>query len=181
MARETNAKPAWAKWIGKVGLAFAFLSGIAMLLMMVAGSLDIIGTNVFAAPVPAAFEFITTMMVVVVFFALALAQARKSHLRVEIIYNRLPVPIQIVLDLLQYALTTIFFGLIAYFGWKSAALGFAQGEYASGIVNFPVWPARFALAIGASLMTMQCMIDFIGVLMGWQIDDSADSSLGSQP
>ncbi|MGI9465230.1 MAG: TRAP transporter small permease subunit [Aestuariivirgaceae bacterium] len=174
----SRTRPAWAAWVGKAGLLLAFQSGIAMLLMMFAGSLDIVGTNVFGRPVPAAFEFMATMMVVVVFFALSLAQARKAHLRVEVVYNHMPALLQYIVDIIQYVVTTAFFGLIGYFGWKAAALGFAQGEYASGIVNFPIWPARFALAIGASLMTLQCLFDLIGHILGWQVDDSDDSSLG---
>lgn len=174
----SKTRPMWAAWVGKVGLLLAFLSGIAMLLMMIAGSLDIIGTNVFGWPVPAAFEFMATMMVVVVFFALSLAQARKAHLRVEVVYNHMPAFLQYAVDILQYAVTTAFFGLIAYFGWKAAALGFSQGEYASGIINFPIWPARLALAVGASMMTLQCLFDLIGHILGWQVDDSADSTMG---
>lgn len=179
MARALKAKPTWANWIGKLGLFFALISGISMLLMMIAGAMDIVGTNVFAWPIPATFEFMATMMVVVVFFALSLAQARKAHLRVEVIYSRMPRALQFLADLLQYVMTTIFFGLIAYFGWLAAMLGFAQGEYASGIVNFPVWPARFAMAIGASLMTLQCLVDLIGLILGWQTDDSGDSQIGT--
>lgn len=178
MPAVTKAKPKWAAWVGKIGLVLAFMSGVAMLLMMIAGSMDIIGTNVFAQPVPAAFEFVATMMVVVVFFALSLAQARKAHIRVEVLYQRMPGWLQFTVDVIQYSLTAVFFGLIAYFGWKAAALGFAQGEYASGIVNFPIWPARFALAIGASLMAVQCLIDLMGLMFGWSTDDSADSKLG---
>lgn len=178
MPAASKAKPKWARWVGKIGLVFAFMSGIAMLLMMLAGSIDIIGTNVFAQPLPAAFEFVATMMVVVVFFALSLAQARKAHIRVEVLYQRMPPFLQFTVDVIQYLLTAVFFGLIAYFGWKAAALGFSQGEYASGIVNFPIWPARFALAIGASLMALQCLIDLIGLVLGWKIDDSGDSQLG---
>lgn len=174
-----KAKPSWANWIGRLGLLFALISGISMLLMMIAGAVDIIGTNVFAWPVPATFEFMATMMVVVVFFALSLAQARKAHLRVEVLYRRMPRVLQFLADVIQYSLTIAFFGLLAYFGWKAAALGFVQGEYASGIVNFPIWPARFAMAIGATLMTLQCVVDMVGLFLGWQTDDSGDSKIGT--
>lgn len=179
MATAKKAKPVWANWIGRLGLLFALISGISMLLMMIAGALDIIGTNVFAWPIPATFEFMTTMMVVVVFFALSLAQARKAHLRVEVIYQHMPRAVQFLVDIFQYAMTAVFFALIAYFGWLAAGLGFAQGEYASGIVNFPIWPARFAMAIGATLMTIQCLIDLVGLILGWEIDDSGDSQIGA--
>jgi TRAP-type C4-dicarboxylate transport system permease small subunit len=158
----------FAVWLRKVCLTFAFLSGIAMLLMMLAGTFDIIGTNLFALPIPAAFEFVATMMVVVVFFAVSLAQARRAHIRVEVLFNFMPRPLQYLVDGLQYLLNACFYGLIAYFGWKSGMLSFAQGEYASGIINFAIWPARFALCFGASLMTVQCLYDLVSHLAGWE-------------
>jgi len=179
MPSHVRNRPVWADWVGAAGRALALVSGIAMMLMMIAGTLDILGTNVLAWPIPATFEFMATMMVVVVFFALSLAQARKAHIRVEIVYERLPRGLQKVSDAFQYALSAIFFGLIAWFGWKAANQGFLVGEYASGIVNFPIWPARYAMAAGATLMTVQCLVDLAGVLFGWSTDDSADSNLGT--
>ena len=102
----------------KISLTFAFLSGGAMLLMMLAGSFDIIGTSVFSRPIPAAFEFIETMTVVVAFFAISLAQARRAHIRVELVYSFMPRPLQISADVLQFLLSAVFYGLIAYFGWR---------------------------------------------------------------
>lgn len=163
----------FAVWLRKVCLTCAFLSGIAMMLMMLAGTLDIIGTNLFALPVPAAFEFVATMMVVVVFFAVSLAQARRAHIRVEVLYGFMPRPLQYLADVLQYLLNAFLYGLIAYFGWKSGMLSFAQGEYASGIINFPIWPARFALCFGATLMTVQCLYDLVSHMAGWE--DAAET------
>ena len=154
-------------WLRRAALVFAFISGVAMLLMMLAGTFDIVGTNVFAKPIPAAFEFMAAMMVVVVFFAVPLAQARQAHIRVEVICRHLPAPLLRVVDAFQYVLNISFYGLIAYFGFKSAMLSFAQGEYASGIINFPIWPARFALCFGASLMVLVCLHDLVRHLCRW--------------
>ncbi|GAB4294580.1 MAG: hypothetical protein Kow0058_12490 [Roseovarius sp.] len=177
---QERKRPAWADWIGRLGLLFALISGIAMLLMMLVGALDIIGTNLLARPVPAAFEFISSMMVVVVFCALSLAQARKAHLRVEIFHYRMPRRLRRAADVFQYALTTLFFGLIAYYGWLSALLSHAQGEFASGIANYPVWPTRFVLALGTSLMTAQCAVDLIGSVLGWDVDQGSDTRIGAE-
>ena len=137
-----------------------------MLLMMLAGTFDIIGTNVFAKPIPAAFEFIETMMVVVAFFAIALAQARRAHIRVELVYGFMPRPLQFSADVLQFLLSMVFYGLIAYFGWRAGVRSFEQGEIVPGIISYPLWPARFALFLGASLMTVQCAVDLIGLFVG---------------
>ena len=89
------------------------------------------------------------MMVVVVFFATPLAQARRAHIRVEVVYGLMPKPLQFSADVLQFLLNTVFYAFIAYFGWKAGMRSFEQGEIAPGIINFPIWPARFALFLGA--------------------------------
>lgn len=152
----------------KINLTCAFLSGVALVLMMLAGAADVIGTNLDivglrSRPVPAAFEFMATMMVVTVFLAVSLGQSRRGHIRVEVIVNRLPPALQKAANVLQYVLSALLFGLIARFAWPAAMHSFNVGEYAPGIINFPIWPARFILAFGASLMTLQCLFDLLSV------------------
>ena len=153
----------------KINLACGVLSGFALLLMMVVGALDVVGTNldiigIPSAPVPAAFEFMATMMVVCVFLAVSLGQARRTHIRVEVLVNKLPMPLRKLVDLFRHLISMGFFISIAWFGGLSALHSFNVGEYAPGILNFPIWPARFFLAFGAALISIQCTIDFIGVL-----------------
>ncbi|MGI9301666.1 MAG: TRAP transporter small permease subunit [Gammaproteobacteria bacterium] len=164
-------------WLMKINAACAVLSGVALLLMMIAGATDVIGANLDLAglqarPVPAAFEFMATMMVVNVFLAVSLGQARRNHIRVEVIVNRLPPAARKFANILQYALSALLFALIAWFAWPAAMHSFNVGEYAPGLINFPVWPARFILAIGTSLMTVQCLFDLFAVF--WRRFDASD-------
>jgi TRAP-type C4-dicarboxylate transport system permease small subunit len=161
-------RAAIAHWLLRINLSCAFLSGVALLLMMLAGAADVIGTNLDllklpSSPIPAAFEFMATMMVVNVFLAVSLGQARRQHIRVEVLVNRLPGTLQRVTDVVQYVLAVAFFGLIAWFAWPAAVHSFDVGEYAPGLINFPVWPARFILAFGATLMSIQCGFDLVGL------------------
>ncbi len=149
--------------------ACAILSGVAILLMMIAGAADVFGTNLDVVglksrPIPATFEFMGAMMVVTVFLAVSYAQHERQHIRVELLVRRLPLPLQKVADIVQFALAMILFGLIARFAWPVAIHAFNVGEYATGLINFPLWPARFVLAIGVTLMTAQCLFDMLGVM-----------------
>jgi len=158
------------QWVLRVGRACGFISGTALLLMMIAGASDVIGTNLDviglpSSPVPAVFEFMATMMVVTVFLATALAQARRSHIRVEVIVDRLPPSGRKFMELIQHLLSAVMWGLIAWFGWKAGFHSVAVGEFASGLINFPVWPSRLILGFGASLMTVQCLFDVAGVCL----------------
>jgi TRAP-type mannitol/chloroaromatic compound transport system permease small subunit len=167
VARERYAV---ARWLMRVNLWCGLASGFALLAMMVMGALDVLGTNLdliglTAQPIPAAFEFMATMMVVNVFLALSLAQSRRQHIRVEVLVNLLPSRWKTVADALAYGFSMALFVLIAFYGWKSGMHATNVGEYAPGLINFPVWPARLVLAFGASLMAVQCAFDLVGLFV----------------
>lgn len=167
---DTAQRPRFAvtRWLLRVNLACGLLSGIALLLMMVAGAADVIGTNldlvgIPSQPIPATFEFMATMMVVTVFLATALGQARRTHIRVDVLVNLLPPAGRRLMDGLRHILSAGMWALIAWYGWKSGLHSVSVGEYAPGLINFPVWPARLVLGFGATLMTVQCVFDLLAV------------------
>ena len=92
----------------------------------------------------------------------------------------MPKFMQVSSDLLGYILNIIFYALIAFYGWRAGIVSFQQSEIAPGIINWPLWPARFFLFLGALMMTIQCMADAIALLLGrsdfsFQRKDDRDS------
>ncbi len=157
-----------ARFLIRITRIAAVLSGVSILLMMIAGAADVVTTNLDVVglksnPIPATFEFMGAMMVVTVFLAVSYAQHDRRHIRVELLVRRMPRFWQQVADVFQYGLSALVFAFIARFAWPAAIHGFNVGEYATGIINFPLWPARFVLAFGVTLMTIQCLFDLIGV------------------
>ena len=145
---------------------FAFLSGIALLLMMLLGAIDVIGSNMFNQPLPGAFEGTEALMVASVFLALGLSQQRRAHISVEVLVGMMPRLARRMSELFSALLCALFFGMIAWFGWGIALKSFMAGEFSSGLINFPIWPAKIALAFGATLMTVQCLWDVGQTLFG---------------
>jgi len=166
---DTSPKPVRSKFgrvLRTINRAVALLSGIALFIMMLIGALDAIGTSLFSTPIPAAFEATEALMVTSVFLALALSQQRGAHISVEVLIGLAPSLVQRVAAALGSLLSLVLFGLIAWFGAEAAIESFTVNEFSSGIVNFPIWPAKAALAFGATLMTVQCGWDLINELMG---------------
>ena len=148
--------------------------------MMLAGAADVFGTNLdliglTSQPIPATFEFMGAMMVVTVFLAVSFAQHKRRHIRVEVLVKLLPTSLQKVADVIQFALSAAVFIMIAWFTWPAAIHAFNVGEYAPGLIKFPLWPARFVLAFGATLMTVQCLFDMLGVVFkSFRVDPDDD-------
>lgn len=152
---------------GRVNHVLASASGLAIGLMMLVGAADIVLTNIDiiglpSQPVPGANEFIATMMVVAIFLGVPLAQQRRGHIQVDLVTRRLPAGLRRVCAVLQWSLSLAMFAGIAWFGWKTTAHAFSVGEFAAGSYNLPLWPARLALAVGATMMALQCLLDLLG-------------------
>jgi len=125
---------------------------------MLLGVADVVGTSL-GAPVPGALEMTESTMVLVVFGGLAYAQIRRSHIRVELVYLRAGPMLRSVMDLVAVLSALVFFGLLGWQGFNEALYSWSIAEATSGIIRFPLYPARFLLVFGTFLMLVQLLLD----------------------
>lgn len=154
-----RAASAAGRAVGWLNRLFAGLAGFAMLVMALIGSADVLATNLLGAPIPAAREAIATLMVTAVFLSIPLAQEKRAHIRIEAVADQLPPAVRRLVAVGGTAAVAGFFTLLAWFGWQAAWRSYTTGEYAAGLVNWPMVPARVALALGATLMVAQALRD----------------------
>ena len=128
--------------------------------MMFVGAADVIA-SLAGRPLPGAFELTETLMVACVFLAIAHAQANGQHIRVDILPRLASPAVRRVLDALGHLLSAAMYGAIAWYGWGEFIASVQGGEFSAGIVRFALWPARLALAVGASLMFAQTFFDLV--------------------
>lgn len=143
------------------GTLGSWVAAASLLLMMSLGTADALATRLLDRPVPAALEGTEALMVCTVFLALANTQARRMHVAVDLVTSRLPRRVRLALDLFAQVITLAVFLLIAWQGWLLAAQSAALREYAPGLVPFPIYPAKIALAVGSTLMVTQSLIDIV--------------------
>ena len=153
-----------AKLVARLGEVCLTFAGATILLMMAIGTVDIVGTKYFGMPLPAMLEATEALMVFAVFFALAKAQADRQHIRVELVTVRLGATARWYFDLLALLFTLGIIGLIAGMGWVLGVQSWEVREYAEGIIQFPIYPSKIALAIGATLMTLQTLVDVVSMI-----------------
>lgn len=140
---------------------FTYLAAAAMFAMTALGTADILG-RLASRPVAGSYELIETLMVFVVFLGIAKAEEQNRHVSVTLLVKFLPSAFQIVLRSFGSLVSAFLFCLIAYFGWAEALRSMATGEIQAGEIGFPLWPARLVLALGASMMVLQCLRKIFG-------------------
>ena len=147
--------------VERLALIVLLVGGLGMLFSMFLGVADIVGTQVLLIPVPGPRELTESTMVLIVFGALAYAQIRRAHIRVELLYLIMPPRGRAVMDVITDLAAIAFFGLILSEAISEAQYSYQIKEATTGLIRFPLWPARFTLVAGCSLMILQLCLHLI--------------------
>lgn len=145
----------------RLGRAGAAVSAVSLLAMMAVGVADVAAARLLNRPLPGALELTEALMVGCVFLALCAGQREGTHIRMTLLTGRLSGRSKAAMDALAHGLTALFLFLMAWQGAKHALYSLAIREYESGLVSFPLYPAKLALALGAGLMLFQATLDAV--------------------
>ncbi|MGI9525151.1 MAG: TRAP transporter small permease subunit [Hyphomicrobiaceae bacterium] len=147
--------------IERLALAILLIGGLGLLMSMFLGVGDVVGTQLLQSPLPGARELTESTMVLIVFGALAYAQIRRSHIRVELLYTRVGPRAQAAMDVFADLAAVLFFGLLLWQATLEAIISVELDEATVGLIRFPLYPARIILAAGTALLIVRLLIDLI--------------------
>lgn len=138
----------------------AILATIALIVIMLGVVADAVGRWV-GRPVYGVFELNKLLVGINVFLGLAFVQKYKKHITVDLLANKGPYFVRFFTAFFPHVLGFVFYAWITYVYWGMAYDSFLAKEVATGIVHFPKYPLKIAMAFGISLLTIQHLIDFI--------------------
>jgi len=151
----------FSAWLARLALGLLLLGTLGMIAAMFVGVADVIGTEFFGRPVLGTLEFTESSMVLVVFGALAYAQERRAHIRVELLYGHVGARGKSLMEVVTHLIAFIFFGLVAWEGVGELLYSWEMKEATMGSVRFPLYPARFFLLLGVALLLLRLAIDIV--------------------
>ena len=141
----------------RLSLIAAGFAGFGLLFMAFLGVADIIGTQFLRRPIPGTVELTRGLMVFCIMLGVAQAESEGKHIRVEIVVDLLPLRVRRYVNVLAPLSMALLFGAIAWAGWDMLRQSIANHEYDEGLIRLPLWPARLALAVGATMMVVQSL------------------------
>jgi TRAP-type C4-dicarboxylate transport system permease small subunit len=151
--------------------------GIAVALMMVIGTVDVVLRKIFAYPLPGSYEFVSLSFVVVVFWSLAEIQRENGHIKLSSLYNKFPRRGKV------YILgTTLFLSAgISVLATLSTARdviwAFEAGDVIMGLINVVTWPSRLAIAIGTGFLSWRLITQFVQLIrQGDLLDEDSNKA-----
>lgn len=144
------------------------LGGLAVVLMMLHVTADVLLRKLFAAPLPGTLAVVSNYyMVVLAFVPLALAERRRAHIAVEVLVEHLPHSLKHWLARLVLLPVGAALAVFAWRTWEIAGDKLASGtSIVQGTASIVVWPSYFALPIGAGLMLSVVLYRLTVTLVG---------------
>lgn len=110
--------------------------------------IDIVMRKWFAA-LPGIYELVELLMVVIVFSGLAYTECKGGHIKMEVFIALFPERLQHLLEVGGLVLTLAITTFLVLASTVATYVAYQVGESTAGLVNYPVWPAKLAVALGS--------------------------------
>lgn len=137
-----------------------YLVFVPLIAMTVIEFLNAIGRKLFI-PFPTAIESVESLLVVSVYFGVALVALEGGHVNVTVFTDRMPVWVRHALEAIASMLAALVFGYLAAGAWAEALRSIGLFEYRLGVYRFPLWPFKTLFAAGLVLLTIQLLINTV--------------------
>lgn len=153
---------ALGKVLSRLVDAVTVLSGLAIALMMLHITADVIARYAFNYPLPGTITVVSNFyMVLVAFLPLAFAEQKAAHISVEVVTERLPGWLQKHLAGWMLLVSAAVFALLTARTWQEATAKHAiNASIVQGEDMIPVWPTYFFLPLGCGLMFLVTLYKF---------------------
>ena len=137
------------------------LSQVVAFLMMLLITVDVIGRYAFSRPTYVADELSGYFLVAITFLALGQTQRLGKHLRVDILFSRLPKKKGAWLTLFTSILSLVF---LIWFTWSTAVSAmqtYDMGTRKQTILATPYWIPELLLPVGLCIFSLQMIVSIV--------------------
>lgn len=161
--------------MGLIGKLTTYLSGGAMVVASICAvvmclhvSAEILSRSFLGRPLVGTIEVVAFFyMVIVSFLPLAFVQMQRAHISVDVLANILPVWLLRFIDLIANIVTL---GVVAIVSWAAYTMAVRQTGFGestrAGLFSLPIWPSRWVVVAGFSIMALVLAIQIYATLMG---------------
>ncbi len=144
------------------------LSNILLSLMMLAVFIEVVSRYLFERSHGFMEEFSKWSQIWIAFLMVGIVERSRSHIKVDILYNRLSSQKQIFLMMI-FDLTTLVFAVLLFFSGTGAASNlYKLGYKATSGVPVPMWTVMLAVPIGAVFLAFFGLSNFIESLKSFR-------------
>ena len=150
----------WVRAVRRFNKWTHYISGAALLTILVLTVADITGRNALNNPVSGTVEVTSMLLVVVVFLAVARSEDMGDHITIDLIYERVGERTKKFLDIFSDVLTVVIMGLISYQLYQFSLRNQTSGAE-TPVLDWPLWPFVLVGSVGAALYALSTVMRIV--------------------
>lgn len=150
------------KIVDKIDKVIMILSAIFLFVIMIVVAIDGLLRQFFDTPIKGAYVLVENyLMVAMVFLALGYTWAKKGHISITFVHDKLPIAIRNITYLLILIIGLSIVGLIGYTGLERTLSAISNNNLTSGLIRWPLWIAYIWIPIGSAIFCLRLILEFI--------------------
>jgi TRAP-type C4-dicarboxylate transport system permease small subunit len=138
----------------RISTVSVLLSGFVIVVMMMMITADAVGRKL-GYPIPGGLEYSEALMVPLTYLALMAVQRHRENVFVGLTTSRLSPRVQTRLDALAAAMAFVLFAVFTWAAYRKALDSTQMGEFWVAAMEIPVWPFRWFVPFGLTLLCIQ--------------------------
>ena len=128
--------------------------------MTIVISINVIGRKI-SMPFPVTVELVEALLVISVYFGVALVALEGGHVNVTFATEKLNPKTRFFIEGMGHLLAAVAFVYLSLSAWSIAHTSIMVLEYRMAVLRFPLWPFKVFFAFGLSLMAVQLILNAI--------------------
>jgi TRAP-type C4-dicarboxylate transport system permease small subunit len=166
---DATPDPALGRGLLLLDRVLAALVAATMFAMMAVVFVDVVGRDVFNAPLPGGFEIVEFLMPLAIFTALPLVTRDRQHITASLFEQWIRGRFKRALDQIILVFNVVVLGFVAWRMWVQGGQ-LAAADKISGFLEWPFAPIAYAIAVLAGLTALVQLLVILRPLAGARRD-----------
>ena len=152
----------------RLEIALTLLSATTLFVLMFYVTAEVLMRYLFNRPLPGHLELTQLLIAPAVFLALSWVQARRGHVGMDLLHEKLSPRGRAAADCITLALALATFAVITWFSARSTWTAWDVGDV-TPTANITTWWSRAAVPVGSALLCIRLglqLVENLGVLSG---------------
>ncbi len=137
-----------------------FFIAAPLVIMTVVIVLNTLGRKLLV-PFPGTVELVEALLVVSVYFGVALVALERGHVNVTFLTESWSKKSRCIIDLIGNLVAAVAYGYLSVSAWTIAAESVRIMEFRLAVYSFPLWPFKCLFALGLLLLFVQLLINSV--------------------
>ena len=145
--------------VHSVSKVFHWISASVLFLLMILMSFDVISRYVFQKAISGSIDFVVIMMAIFIFLSFPEATWRRSHVRIDVLYDRLSHRHRAILDIFTIGLCALITVLISWqLGARAVFIVHNPPGISTSYFSWPHYPFIMLASICCGMMGLELII-----------------------